>query len=223
VNYCDTIRQSASSSRRRVFIIETQGGRSGYIATMGGLAVGALAVYTPEEGISLRMLSRDIEYLRRNFENDKGQGRAGKLILRNEMASETYTTKMIQEMIKDEAKGRFEARYAVPGHVQQGGRPSPMDRMRAQRLAVKCIEHLERFAGMGRDAVIKDTGSAAIIGIKGSQIIFTGMDQADKITDFKNRRPAEEYWVNMKDTIDMLSGRPKPNDCCSECGRSKNG
>lgn len=34
VRYCDTIKQSASASRRRVFVIETQGGRCGYIAGM---------------------------------------------------------------------------------------------------------------------------------------------------------------------------------------------
>lgn len=79
VDYCDAIRQSASASRRRVFVVETQGGRSGYIATMTGLAVGALAVYTPEEGIDLQMLSRDIQHLRESFAADKGQTRAGKL------------------------------------------------------------------------------------------------------------------------------------------------
>lgn len=33
-SYCDAIKQSASASRRRIFCVETQGGRSGYIATM---------------------------------------------------------------------------------------------------------------------------------------------------------------------------------------------
>jgi 6-phosphofructokinase 1 len=40
VDACDAIKQSASASRNRVFIIETQGGKCGYIATMGALAVG---------------------------------------------------------------------------------------------------------------------------------------------------------------------------------------
>ena len=54
VQYCDAIRQSASASRRRVFVVETQGGKSGYVATLAGLCVGALCVYTPEEGINIR-------------------------------------------------------------------------------------------------------------------------------------------------------------------------
>lgn len=38
---CDAIKQSASASRNRVFVVETQGGLCGYIATMGALAVSA--------------------------------------------------------------------------------------------------------------------------------------------------------------------------------------
>lgn len=39
VDACDAIKQSASASRNRVFVVETQGGKCGYIATMGALAV----------------------------------------------------------------------------------------------------------------------------------------------------------------------------------------
>lgn len=39
VDACDAIKQSASASRNRVFVVETQGGMCGYLATMGALAV----------------------------------------------------------------------------------------------------------------------------------------------------------------------------------------
>jgi 6-phosphofructokinase 1 len=39
VSACDAIKQSASASRDRVFVVETQGGKCGYIATVGALAV----------------------------------------------------------------------------------------------------------------------------------------------------------------------------------------
>lgn len=42
VTACDAIKQSASASRNRVFVVETQGGKCGYIATMGALAVSLL-------------------------------------------------------------------------------------------------------------------------------------------------------------------------------------
>jgi 6-phosphofructokinase 1 len=136
--------------------VEVQGGRSGYIATLGGLSIGALAVYTPEEGINIHMLSADIDHLRESFAADQGQSRAGKLILRNEKASKTYTTDTITNMIREEAKGRFEARTAIPGHVQQGGTPSPMDRVRAIRLAVKCVSYLEKWQFDGDDSTDVD-------------------------------------------------------------------
>lgn len=39
VEACDAIKQSASASRNRVFVVETAGGNCGYIATLGALAV----------------------------------------------------------------------------------------------------------------------------------------------------------------------------------------
>ena len=39
VEACDSIKQSASASRNRVFCVETQGGKSGYMAAFGALAV----------------------------------------------------------------------------------------------------------------------------------------------------------------------------------------
>lgn len=42
VDACDSIKQSASASRNRVFVVETQGGECGYLATLGALAVSIL-------------------------------------------------------------------------------------------------------------------------------------------------------------------------------------
>ena len=224
VSFCDAIRQSASSSRRRVFVVETQGGRSGYIATIAGLAIGAAAVYIPEDGIDIHMLVRDIEFLRENFANDRGANRAGKIILRSERASSTYTTQVIADMIKEEAHGRFESRSAVPGHFQQGGKPSPMDRVRAFRMAIKCIQHVETYATMTPDDIAADEHSAALIGVKGSEVVFGAMGGEDGIekqdTDWPFRKPKNEFWLREKGLVDTLSGRPtgkqKPSDLPDE-------
>ena len=224
LGFCDAIRQSASASRRRVFVIETQGGRSGYIATMAGLAIGALAVYTPELGVNIHMLSRDIEFLRKSFVDDHGASRAGKIILRNEHASDTYTTQVIADMIKEEARGRFESRSAVPGHYQQGGKPSPMDRIRALRMSIKCMQFIEqRYTHRPRDEIAADPMSASVIGIQGSEVVFSPLGGEKGLeaigTDWKDRRPTNEFWLDMINTVDILSGRPKSTDCCEECGK----
>ncbi|KAL1883373.1 hypothetical protein VTK73DRAFT_8940 [Phialemonium thermophilum] len=210
VNYCDKIKQSASATRRRVFVIETQGGRSGYIATLAGLGVGASAVYTPEEGISLEMLAADVRHLKHVFAHDKGQSRAGRLILVNEKASRVYKAKLIADIIREEAHDRFESRDSIPGHVQQGGVPSPMDRCRAVRLAIKCIEHLEKFSKRSPDEIKDDPLSASVIGIKGAGVVFSPMQELEvSDTDWPNRRPKTAHWLGMKETVDILGGRPK--------------
>lgn len=210
VNYCDKIKQSASATRRRVFVIETQGGRSGYIATVSALGVGASAVYIPEEGISLEMLNADVRHLKDVFRKDKGQSRAGRLILVNEKASKVYDAKLIANIIREEAHDRFESRESIPGHVQQGGVPSPMDRCRAVRLAIKCIQHLEGFGCNAHNHVKKDPSSTSVIGIQGSEVVFTPMkDLEEKATDWPNRRPKTAHWLDIKEVVDMLGGRPE--------------
>ncbi|KAK3330572.1 phosphofructokinase-domain-containing protein [Apodospora peruviana] len=212
VDYCDKIKQSASATRRRVFVIETQGGRSGYVATLGGLGVGASAVYTPEEGLSLEMLAADVRHLKEVFAHDKGQSRAGRLILINEKASKVYNAKLIADILRDEAHGRFESREGIPGHMQQGGVPSAMDRCRAVRLAIKCIQHLEHFGRNVHNKVKMDPMSATVIGIKGASVVFTPIKKLEEEeTDWPNRRPKAAFWLGMKEIVDVLGGRPRYN------------
>ena len=106
-------------------------------------------------------------------------------------------------MIKEEAQGRFESRAAVPGHFQQGGKPSPMDRVRALRMSIKCMQHIESYAGKDREAIAADPLSAAVIGVKGSQVLFSPMGGATGLeateTDWARRRPKTEFWLELQD------------------------
>jgi 6-phosphofructokinase 1 len=226
IQYSDACRQSASASRRRVFVIETQGGESGYIATVAGLSIGALAVYTPEEGINIKMLDRDIDHLRDVFQRDMGHARSGKVILVNEKASKTYSVQIIADMIAEAGKGKFESRHGVPGHFQQGTTPSPMDRVRAVRFATKAMQHLEHYAGLDPDECDDDPLSVSVIGIKGSKLLFSPMEVVEKKeTEWHRRRPKHEFWMALKETVDTLSGRPQapanPTDIDTLAGRPK--
>jgi len=224
IQYSDACRQSASASRRRVFVIETQGGESGYIATLAGLSIGALAVYTPEDGIDLKMLDRDIDHLRDVFIKDKGNSRSGKVILVNEKASKVYSVQIIAQMIADAGKGKFESRHGVPGHFQQGTTPSPMDRVRAVRFATKAMQHIETYAGMSHEEIEDDPLSVSVIGIKGSKLLFSPMESVEKKeTEWHRRRPKHEFWMALKEMVNTLSGRPgapaKPADVDTLAGR----
>ncbi|KAI5284408.1 6-phosphofructokinase, alpha subunit, partial [Ascosphaera aggregata] len=135
------------------------------------------------------------------------------LVLRNEEASKTYSTTVLADIYADEGK-TFETRVAVPGHFQQGGKPSPMDRLRGFAMAIKCMEHLETFIGKTSDAVYKDGLSVAVIGVKGSDVVITPMGGPDGLeeteTDWPDRRPKHEYWRSLEKVINMLGGRPLP-------------
>lgn len=213
IQYCDITKQSASASRRRVFVVEVQGGRCGYVATMAGLTVGALAIYTPEDGINLDMVRDDVQHLIQSYDLDRGENRAGKLILRNEKASSTWSTERIAEIIADEAKQakkRFATKTAVPGHFQQGGTPSPMDRVRATRLAIKCMQFIETHGSNPRSS--RNTAeTAVVIGIRGQSVVLSPVGVLiDNETDHKERRPKAAWWKGVKETVNILSGRAIP-------------
>ena len=141
---CDRIKQSASASRKRVFVVECQGGNVGFLATLGALAGGATTSYIAEEGINLEMIQKDINHLKRLYTNDKIN--EGRVILRNENVSETYSTETLSKIIREEADGKFDSRTAILGHLQQGGLPSPLDRIRSAQLATLTVEWFEEHA-----------------------------------------------------------------------------
>lgn len=91
------------------------------------------------------------------------------------------------------------------GHFQQGTTPSPMDRVRAVRFGVKSMQHLETFAGQSPDEIDDDPLSTAVIGIQGAKVLFSPMEQVEKKkTDWKARRPREEFWRQLKVCIALL-------------------
>ena len=144
--------------------------------------------------------------------------------MRNEKSSSTLSTEIITNIIRDEAKGRFDARSAIPGHVQQGGNPSPMDRVRATRFAIKACEFIERSvdhisrepetAGvsvMDRLArVNEERKTAAVLGVRSSKLVFSPVDQVWAFeTEHKERRPKKDHWKLMARTGDRLVNRVK--------------
>ena len=63
-------------------------------------------------------------------------------MIRSEHADAVYTTDFIKALFEREGEGLFDVRGAILGHVQQGGNPSPFDRIQATRLAAESVKHL---------------------------------------------------------------------------------
>ncbi|KIY43861.1 6-phosphofructokinase [Fistulina hepatica ATCC 64428] len=213
VDACDAIKQSASASRNRVFVVETQGGKCGYLATLGGLATGACLVYTPEFGIDLDTLRRDVRYLKNRYHLDVKGKAEGRLIIRNEQSSSVYTTEMITRMLKEEGKDLFDSRSAQLGHTLQGGVPSPMDRARAVRLSLKCMAFIERhhaiLAQQPEQRRRASPESAAVITIQSSSVKFVPVQEMVPHADMENRRGKEQWWLELKLLTEVLAGRPQ--------------
>lgn len=215
--YCDVVKQSASATRDRAFVIEVQGGNSGYIATFASLISGAQASYVPEEGIDLDQLEMDINSLKESFAISRDMEKSGKLILKSTNASKVLTTEILAAMMKQEANGEFDVKTAIPGHVQQGGLPSPIDRTRAARFAIKAVQFIEN----SHDKIVKyrDTldfpvdnkdlqNTAVVLGVKSSKLTFTSIRKLyDFETELKTRMPKKIHWNKSRDIADQLVGR----------------
>lgn len=210
VDACDAVKQSASASRNRVFVVETQGGKCGYIAVMGALASGAVLVYTPEVGINLQQLGSDVAWLRKRFQIDVKGKSEGRLVIRNEKSSDVYTTDVITKILKEEGNSLFDSRSAALGHTLQGGTPSPLDRCRATRLAMRCCQFLEEQGQKHRTAGGKGSWSnetAVIITIQGGSVELTPATKVAEAADMKNRRGKTAWWHPLKDLTELMGGR----------------
>ena len=180
----DKIKQSAVASHR-CFVVETMGRECGYLALMSGLASGAERVYLPEEGVHLDDLRDDVRVLREDFESGKRLG----LILRSEGADRVYTTNFVAALLEKEGAGAFDVRQAVLGHVQQGGAPSPFDRIQATRLARRCVEYLVEHA---------ELRSSVMVGLQGGRVRFTELATFPELVMPDVQRPKEQRWMSLR-------------------------
>ncbi|KAI6063135.1 ATP-dependent 6-phosphofructokinase, liver type [Aix galericulata] len=227
---CDRIKQSASGTKRRVFIVETMGGYCGYLSTVTGIAVGADAAYVYEDPFTIHDLKANVEHLTDKMKTDIQRG----LVLRNEKCHEHYTTEFLYNLYSSEGKGIFDCRINVLGHLQQvlrgqeghqhratcrggltsvflctqGGAPTPFDRNYGTKLGVKAVlwmsEKLQEVYRKGR-VFANSADSACVIGLRKKVVAFSPVTELKKVTDFEHRLPQEQWWLNLRLMLKMLA------------------
>ena len=181
----DKVRDSAVASHR-CYVVEVMGRDCGYLALMGGMATGAEQVYMPEDGIALDKLRDDVAHLVGAFRRGQRLG----LIVRSERADEAYTTDFLVTLFAKESEGLFDVRRCVLGHVQQGGRPSPYDRIQATRLTARALDYLiEQSAD--------DLAPAVCVGRLTGQIRFTSLAYFPDLVEASAQRPREQHWRSL--------------------------
>lgn len=194
VSAVDKIKTSAVASQR-CFVVEVMGRRCGYLALLSGLATGAEKVYMHEDGVTLADLQRDLQMLITGFQHGKRLG----LLIRNEDANPFYTTAFMCALFEQEGGELFDVRQAILGHLQQGGDPSPFDRILATRMASESVEFLIREAEAG------SSGAAAFIGIREGKLTLTPFDEMPRLMDVENHRPKEQWWRALAPIAHLLA------------------
>ncbi|XP_014327737.1 ATP-dependent 6-phosphofructokinase, platelet type-like isoform X1 [Xiphophorus maculatus] len=203
---CDRIKQSASGTKRRVFIIETMGGYCGYLATVGGLAAGADAAYIYEEPFDIRDLQANVEHLTEKMKTSIQRG----LVLRNENSNVNYTTDFIYQLYTEEGRGVFDCRKNVLGHMQQGGAPSPFDRNFGTKISAKAMQWLSQKLV---ESYRKDEGrvfantedTCCLLGMHARALVFQPVVQLKDHTDFVHRIPKEQWWLKLRPLMKILA------------------
>jgi 6-phosphofructokinase 1 len=196
VQVIDKIKQSAVASKR-CFVVEVMGKYCGFLALVSGIASGAERVYLHEEGVSINDLLNDLNSLVEGFSKGKRLG----LMIRNEKANDLYDTRFMAALFEEEGGILFDVRQAILGHLQQGGNPSPHDRILAIRLAKLCLEYLVRESLAGN-------APASFIGLQKKEVSFVNMSNWPDLVDAKHQRPKDQWWMSLRSIAKIMNKPP---------------
>ncbi|MCB0131254.1 MAG: 6-phosphofructokinase, partial [Caldilineaceae bacterium] len=94
----------------------------------------------------------------------------------------------------------FDVRMAVLGHLQQGGDPTPYDRIMATRLASDAITFIEQECGDP-----KDEAEAVCIGMVDDVLTYTPLYTVPRIFDEEFQRPKKQWWMRLRPLARMLA------------------
>jgi ATP-dependent phosphofructokinase / diphosphate-dependent phosphofructokinase len=151
---------STAEAHERVFTVEVMGRYAGWIALYAGIAGGADAILMPEIPFDLDNVCAKIaarEAAGRHFSlvvvAEGALPRGGAVVSRPaDQPGGQVRLGGIGELVADELHRRTgkETRNVVLGHLQRGGRPTPHDRLLAQRFGSAAV----RVIAAGRHAVM---------------------------------------------------------------------
>lgn len=196
----DRIKESAAASKR-CFVAELMGRRCGYLTLMSGIASGAEYAYLNEENTTLAAIDEDAHRLRETFE----AGRRLFLVVVNEEADAHYNREFLANVFEAESDGLYDVRSSALGHLQQGGAPSPYDRLLATRLVFAALSELDGQFSQG-------CSQAVYIGDVGNAIQVRPVDRMFDDLDMANRRPFDQWWLDLRPILTAVSMQSQPRE-----------
>ena len=93
-------------------------------------------------------------------------------------------------MFNAESEGIYDVRHQALGHMQQGGSPSPYDRLLATRLVARAFEQL-------LDQFDRGDRGAYYIGQVGNAVEARPVKNMFDDLDIENRRPFVQWWLDL--------------------------
>lgn len=157
VEAVDKIRDTAES-HDRIFFVEVMGRDAGLIALRGGIAVGAEAIVIPE-------ISTDVDLLIEQL-NTPRPHKTSRIVMVAEGDSAGGAFQLAD--IVREKLPNSDIRVSILGHMQRGGSPTAMERVRSSRIGFNAVKAL--LTGENNK----------MIGIKNDLIVMTPFDRATK-------------------------------------------
>jgi 6-phosphofructokinase 1 len=88
----------------------------------------------------------------------------------------------------------------VLGQTQQGGAPSPYDRILGTRLAAHSIDWLSDQLDSGRT-------EGVVIGLYEGKVRVLPVRDAEELADWEHRRPKRQWWLELRPLVDVLASR----------------
>jgi len=170
----DNIKDTANA-HDRLFFIEVMGRDAGFIAISTGIATGAEAVLIPE---NKTVIDQVIETLRSNYERKKNSSIV--VVAEGDDAGGAFK---IAEQVQERFK-HYDMRVAILGHIQRGGRPTCMERVRASQMGVAAVRAL------------LNGQSGIMIGIVDKEIVHTPFEKA-----CKNHSPINPMFLEMVEVL----------------------
>ncbi|HSK34110.1 MAG TPA: 6-phosphofructokinase, partial [Propionicimonas sp.] len=92
---------------------------------------------------------------------------------------------------EQEGKGLYDVRQNVLGHIQQGGCPSPFDRLLAVRLVSRALDLIN-------DQFTAGTTDSFYLGLVKSKVTALPMAEMMAEMDLTFRRPKDQWWLALR-------------------------
>ena len=95
------------------------------------------------------------------------------------------------------------------GHIQQGGSPSPFDRICGCMLAVESMDYIyslirQNIESSGR-IYATEHSSVCVLGLQGRNFKCTPVEELKKVTDFKLRISLDTWWTQLRLLMRLLT------------------